>query len=264
MNAVAIGPLLFSADRFAAILGVAAFWIAMAIVGRLIDRRLGELAFVMVLAGVLGARLVHVLLHLESFAPEPWRVAYVWHGGFNLWGSLAGLVAIIAWKVRAPQRLAGVAAATIAGFGVWGAVMLLAQQTSGAPLPETMLERRGDAAVALAAFSGRPMVINLWATWCPPCVREMPMMAEAAKDNPGVTFAFVNQGEGTLEIEAFLTKQGLDLETVLLDPFWDVSQHYAARGLPTTLFISADGRIDSVFSGEVSPELMDQRLDALQ
>lgn len=264
MNMITIGPLMFSTDRFAAILAVATFWVVMAVAGRLLDRRLAEFASIMILAGVVGARLMHVLVHIQSFAVEPWRVVYIWQGGFNLWGGLLGLLAVALWKVRGAKGVAVTAGSTLSAFAVWGLVFLLASETTHASLPRNSLDRYEGDAVALAELNTQPMVINLWATWCPPCVREMPLMSEADRANPDITFAFVNQGEGAEEIAAFLESQGLEIENILLDPSWSTSQHYEARGLPTTLFVDADGTVSSIHAGEVSPELLDVRLESLR
>ncbi|WP_417580693.1 prolipoprotein diacylglyceryl transferase family protein [Pelagibacterium sp.] len=255
---------MFTADRFAAILGIAGFFIAMLVVGRLLKRPASDLAISVILSGIVGARLVHILVHAESFMAEPLRVFYVWQGGFNVWGGILGIALALALQVRKLPLLASTIAATIVGFGIWGGALLLVQQTTGAPLPRTALMTIEGERINLAQFRGEPMVINLWASWCPPCVREMPMFAEAARENPGVNFVFVNQGEGADDIEAFLAYQNLSLEHVILDPTWAVSRNYDARGLPATLFINSDGIVSAVYAGEVSPELMEDRVSALQ
>nr|WP_244510698.1 TlpA disulfide reductase family protein [Microvirga guangxiensis] len=81
--------------------------------------------------------------------------------------------------------------------------------------------------------------MNLWASWCPPCRREMPMMAEMAAARDDVTFLFVNQGERRTTIEGYLNKEKLTLPNVLLDARMDVPRHYSTPGLPVTLFIGA-------------------------
>src|SRR3546814_14561413 len=69
-----------------------------------------------------------------------------------------------------------------------------------------------------ALFRSRPMVLNLWATWCPPCRREMPVLEQAQGRYPGVVFVLVNQGEDRGTIHRYLDRAGLDLDHVLLDP----------------------------------------------
>ena len=69
----------------------------------------------------------------------------------------------------------------------------------------------------LAGFIGTPTVLNLWATWCPPCRREMPVLQQAQGANPDVNFVFINQGEKADDIQGFIDRQGLTLRNVLVD-----------------------------------------------
>jgi thiol-disulfide isomerase/thioredoxin len=57
-------------------------------------------------------------------------------------------------------------------------------------LPSAELRQVDGRVVNLADFIGKPIVLNAWATWCGPCRREMPMLVEAARANPGVHFVF--------------------------------------------------------------------------
>ncbi|KKC41001.1 hypothetical protein WH87_02310 [Devosia epidermidihirudinis] len=264
MNAVSIGPMLFSSERFAAIIGIALFWLAMMIAGRFTKRPLSDLAFAMIAVGVIAARLAHIALHFESFAADPLRVFAVWQGGFNIWGGLFGAALVMALRVRDRRKLMGIAAACMVGLAGWGAAIASTQPASTPPLPGENLMRLEGGVTSLATLGGGPMVINLWATWCPPCVREMPMMSEAAAANPDITFAFVNQGDDPTHIRAFLDEQSLSLPNILLDPSWQTLHHYGAMGLPTTLFVAADGAVSYSFSGEVSPELLETQMRALR
>jgi thiol-disulfide isomerase/thioredoxin len=108
-----------------------------------------------------------------------------------------------------------------------------------------------------------PRVVNLWATWCPPCRREMPMMAELAADTEGVAFVFANQGEGKQAVRRYLASAGLSLETILIDPFSALSRFYGAPGLPATLFIDAEGILRHAHLGEISREVLQSNIDRL-
>ena len=70
----------------------------------------------------------------------------------------------------------------------------------------------------LRSLAGRPLVVNLWATWCPPCRREMPAMQAAQEANPDIGFVFVNQGESSVIVRRFLATQQLRLQNVVIDP----------------------------------------------
>nr|WP_309473771.1 TlpA disulfide reductase family protein [Oligella urethralis] len=106
--------------------------------------------------------------------------------------------------------------------------------------------------VSLTSFSGKPVVVNLWATWCPPCRREMPVFVQAQADYPDLAVVMINQGESTQAINAFLKSEGLELEHVLLDPSSAMMREVGSRGLPTTLFFDAEGKMLDAHMGEIT------------
>src|SRR3546814_3525461 len=80
----------------------------------------------------------------------------------------------------------------------------------------------------------------------------MPVLSKAQEERGDVTFVFVNQGESESEIRDYLRESHLQLSNVLLDPFSSVMQESGSRGLPTTLFFDADGRLVDTHMGELS------------
>ena len=114
-----------------------------------------------------------------------------------------------------------------------------------------------------AVAPGRPMVLNLWATWCPPCRREMPALARAQAAFPGVHFVFANQGESLAEVQPYLTQAGLPLKNVLLDGGSQLSAALTARALPTTAFYDAQGRLVEVHMGELTSAAIARQLQAM-
>jgi thiol-disulfide isomerase/thioredoxin len=129
------------------------------------------------------------------------------------------------------------------------------------PLSLSSLEGRP---VSLADFAGKPTVVNLWATWCPPCRREMPALQQAQATNPDVNIVFVNQGEEAATIAAFLDRQGLSLSNVLVDPQSSTGAALGHSALPTTLFFDAHGRLAGTRIGELSQATLTQRLASLR
>lgn len=120
-------------------------------------------------------------------------------------------------------------------------------------LPALTLERLEGGSVHLASSEGKPVVVNLWATWCPPCRRELPMLARAARTNPSVRFYFVDQGEAPATVRGYLAERpDLDIEGVLLDPGSVLSDRFGAAGLPVTLFFDARGNHVLTHRGEVT------------
>lgn len=265
MNAFSIGPLMFSPDRFAAVLAVGIFLAGTELLARNVDARFSGWSWRAGLAFLIGARLGHVIRHFDSFAAEPMRALAVWQGGFLIPAGIVAALAITLIYLRRQPRLLvwtpvpAAAAAFIA--------MLVIQLTAGVPptpLPAGTYNALDGSAVAPASLTGKPMVINLWASWCPPCRREMPMMADVAAANDEATFLFVNQGEDAAMVSSYLEAEGLALDTVLLDGLGRFSRHYTTPGLPATLFIGADGTLRSIHMGEISREALSAGIAELQ
>ena len=111
-------------------------------------------------------------------------------------------------------------------------------------LPTFSLDGLDGATWDAAALGGKPTVVNFWATWCAPCIEELPAMnaAWAELQGDGVGMLAINAGEAPETIEAFLERVPVDFPVLLGDaaatlPDWGV------RVLPTTLVVDADGRV---------------------
>lgn len=187
----------------------------------------------------------------------------MWQGGFSLpWAALP-LAAVTVLALRRPRLIAWGAGVLAAAFLVWNTSHQLTTSSAKPPLPDLILASLKGPPVQLSATGGRPTVINLWATWCPPCRREMPVLAAAAKANPDTRFIFANQGEDEAKIAGYLARQGLVLPNVVLDSDQAVPRHYGTLGIPVTLFVRADGSLAASHMGEISPELLQAKLGAL-
>jgi thiol-disulfide isomerase/thioredoxin len=97
----------------------------------------------------------------------------------------------------------------------------------------------------LAEFLGHGMVVNLWATWCVPCVAELPALASLARtlapDDIAVMPLSSDRG-GLAKVQAFFDERGISGLPILLDPKGAAGQAWGARGIPTTLIIDRQGR----------------------
>lgn len=263
MNAVAIGPLMLAADRLAAILGIAVFMIVSALLSARVDPRIGRWSNQALIAGLVAARAGHVVEHLDNFLAEPWRMLAIWQGGFSLlWGSVA-VLAITAFHIRSLRVGVATGAALAASLFVWTAVDQLAVASAGTPAPTQVMEQLEGPPLALADTGGKPAVVNIWASWCPPCRREMPLLAEVAASRKDVRFLFVNQGEGRDTIKSYLASGHLALDHVLLDQTMSLPRHYGTPGIPVTLFIRADGTLMTAHMGEISREALTETIARL-
>jgi thiol-disulfide isomerase/thioredoxin len=265
MNGFAVGPLLFSTERVAALLGLVVVLVGAEILARRLDPRFSRWSYLALGGGLVAARLGHVLENAASFAAEPWRVLAIWQGGFSLpWAALpVAIITVLA--LPRPRLMAWGVASLAAGLLAWNTVHQLSVSTRPeTPLPALTLETLAGPPLALAETQGRPTVINIWATWCPPCRREMPVLAQAAQANPDVRFVFANQAEDAATIRTYLARQGLELPNVALDATQAIPRHYETLGIPITLFVGPDGRLATSHTGEISPEQLNANLARLR
>jgi len=219
------------------------------------------------LLGLLAARLAHLALNADLYAATPLSAFDLrdggWHGPS---GALAG-AAWLAWRAwRAPLLRLPLAAGAALGVALWFAATLAAGTRDAAPLPPIVLSDLADGSdVPLpAAARGRPVVVNLWASWCGPCRQEMPLLAQAQQAWPGVGFLFVNQGESAEAIRRYLSAEKLELRHVLLDRGSQLGPAVGSRGLPTTLFYDASGRRVGAHFGVLNAAALEGRLRALR
>lgn len=217
----------------------------------------------MLLVGLLAARLAFILQFRDAYLKSPLDILDIrdggWHAGVGLAAALAYAAVLLAR--RAPLRKPLVAALGVGG-GVWlaGALLLVANALDDVRMPQLALTSMDGTTVSLATFEGRPTVLNLWATWCPPCQREMPVLHAAQLSRPDVNFVFLNQGESARQVAAYLGKSGLALRNVLLDSRSDAGAALGHRALPTTLFFDAQGRLVDTRVGELSEASLAERL----
>jgi thiol-disulfide isomerase/thioredoxin len=219
------------------------------------------------LIGLLAARLAHLGLHADLYVATPWAAFDVRDGGWHApTGALAG-AAWLAWRgSRLPALRRPLAVAGPAGMAFWMAASVATTLGQPKELPGLMLsELHGAAKLSLSqAARGRPVVVNLWASWCGPCRQEMPMLAAAQQRESKVGFLFVNQGESDGAVRAYLTDQGLPLREVLLDAGSTLGPAVGSRGLPTTLFYDAQGRQVDAHFGVLNAAALESRLRQLR
>lgn len=261
--AVTLGPLVFSGERLAILLGVFTFMIASGVLASRVSERFNPWSVAVAIGGLIVARLAHVAGHWEYFANDPLRALAVWQGGFA-WGWTLLVIAVATPLMLKTRRLQAYALVPVlASALVWNVAYQLASQTEPMAPPALTLTSLGGPPVDLSVVEGRPTVVNLWATWCPPCRREMPALAAAEEAHPDIRFLFVNQGEGPETVQRFLDAQKLQIEHVLFDEAMAVPRHYGTVGIPVTLFLHADGRLAKTHMGEIAPEQIDAEIAAL-
>lgn len=156
-------------------------------------------------------------------------------------------------KIRNP--IAGVALAMLWLLGMAGATAVAADlpplshsltQQAPRPAPALRLQDLDGQLTDLAHLKGRVVLINYWATWCPPCRREMPSMERLSQALKSEAFSVlaVNVGEDADTIDAFTSQLDTELSfPILLDTRSRAMQAWQVAGLPTTFLADKQGRI---------------------
>ncbi len=130
---------------------------------------------------------------------------------------------------------------------------------SGEEAYDFTLERLDGGTLTLSDLRGGWALVNFWATWCPPCVKEMPYLEQLAQSR-AIEVVGVNMNEPRARVEAFVAKAGTTFP-ILIDPDDVVKIMYEARALPRTAIIAPDGTIAGVVMGALSEEGLEAWLD---
>lgn len=122
---------------------------------------------------------------------------------------------------------------------------LRAETAIPVPVPEFEFRMPDGTVRTLADYQGKGIVLNLWATWCAPCVAELPSLdalAVAVRQSNAVVLPLSSDRGGAAAVERWYAAHGIKNLPVLLDPTGAAARTLGARGIPTTLLIDAKGQ----------------------
>jgi len=129
----------------------------------------------------------------------------------------------------------------------------VAKEVQGTPLPDGTFEHlSGDGSARFADYRGAPLVVNVWAAWCPPCQQEMPdfeRVHQAMGDR--VHFVGLDRADSRSAAQSFAAQRGITYD-LLFDPDDTFAPAVGVAVMPTTLLVSADGVVVKTLSGTVS------------
>ena len=121
--------------------------------------------------------------------------------------------------------------------------------------PDFKLQSLDGQTVSLGDFRGKPVLLNFWATWCPPCRFEMPFLQEIFENKEwsgkGLVILTIDIGENPSRVKEFMENYDLSFP-VLLDTDQNLALEYNIRAIPTTFFIDKDGIIQDIKVGAFS------------
>lgn len=217
--------------------------------------RIADTSLQIVLVSMVIARIAFVATWFEQYWKAPLSILDIRDGGFNVVAGITTGCVLVAWRGwRQPMLRAPLAAGTLTFLLAWSVVVPSADSIAGEVALPTVAVKTFDG--KLTTFKelaqGKPLVINLWASWCPPCRREMPLLVEAQKKYKNITFVFVNEDNDPDAALFFADQMKLSTKSIVADYDFGLMRMFGARVLPTTLYYSKNGELMATHVGGLS------------
>jgi len=153
------------------------------------------------------------------------------------------------------------AACGTAGNGEDAAPAEGAAEVAGDPAPDVEFENFDGELRQLADLRGQPVVLNFWASWCPPCVAEMPYIEAVHRDHGDeVHFLGMNTQDSMAPALDLVDQTGVTYE-LGLDPNGDIFREFSVFTMPMTFFINADGEIVDTHGGIFTEQQLRDQID---
>jgi thiol-disulfide isomerase/thioredoxin len=152
---------------------------------------------------------------------------------------IAAILALAACQKAEHQPATNESAAAADTSGIKG----VHRDNKGKPAPDTQFNDPGGEPTSLAAFAGKPVLVNLWATWCAPCVKELPTLDRLSQSPDAPQVVAISQDMGPhASVAAFLESHKLAKLEAYQDPKMGLSGALGAEVLPTSILYDAKGR----------------------
>nr|WP_321302530.1 TlpA disulfide reductase family protein [Alcaligenes faecalis] len=271
MQSIQLGPFTFATSLFAFMVAALLGLFLAAWLDRRRQTRAESVLWRAIIVGVLAGRLGFLIQQWDFYQSEPLSWLDLRDGGLMIPAAVTAGWFYVLWRVlRDKAVLPAVSGGLAVGVATFSLIMV-ATGRGGVeptmPLPEIdLIPMQADFSAPdnLDQYKGKVTVVNLWASWCPPCRREMPAFKQVQSSRPDVNIVFANQGEELSVIQQYLSEENLELGNMWRDPQMQLGQAVRSRGLPTTLFLDEQGRLVDVRAGELSAVTLNDKINKLQ
>jgi thiol-disulfide isomerase/thioredoxin len=171
---------------------------------------------------------------------------------------------------RAPNPILATVVLSVAAIALYAGIHLLprnASESAPAPavltLPEFSMPDLGGEEISLRSWPGQPLIVNFWATWCAPCLREIPMLKEYQQQHPEVQIIGIAV-DSEDAVRAFAQDMDFNYPILVGPRGFEAAAALGAEyvALPLTAFVAADERLFGTHMGELHQVQLDNFTDA--
>ena len=286
-EAMSIGPFLVSVPVLGLVLG---YFLTIWVLSRYAPRCGMDSPWIVrtvefcAVGGIIAARIGFVAINWESYWDDPLPVLFFWQPGYSLGVGIVVALMIAAWRIHRKRGLwhkqsilvlVGGSATTVVAFYLVAGIALLTVDRdavrSGTTIADFVLQDLNGDTVRWSDLKGEVVLLNFWATWCPPCRREMPLLnaVNEAYGAQGFKVVGVAVGEPERTVRAYADSIGvtypiwLNGDAVGQDRTQEIFAINGGVGLPTTLFVDRAGVIRKRYVGELSRGFIDSEIKSL-